>query len=850
MLAVLTLAAAIALIDGPQIAWERSLEDAIAVAAPDGRPLFIAVNMDGESACERIVYENYKDDALVGDTRRFTCIVSSFFRHTPRDHDDHGRRIPCPRLGVVTCGEHIALEPVLYDRFLGGDRIAPRHAVVLPGADGAPDEKVFDLDLLFDLSAMDRRLAVAAKDAPPPREPPSSTGAGARGAAARSRFEASIVAAPPARLPELVSEIRRDGNEGSIEALRILAARAPELGENAPAFALSLADAAETLEIRKVFRGALVELLNGDATAPRDARLGARGVLLLPLARLGADHPGTVTRLLAHVAFTVGDDDRAMPRRALRLALGERTAAAVLAELESLGGPLDLGPATAEGTHAFEPAVVAELDPRTEDEALEDLDAAVATLTDDADAGPDVQAELGLASLRVAQLRLENGGGDIDLLLKDAEYALAKAAESGATDPKVILGRARAAYSLSKHAEQERLAQDVIARLDAGSDLTEDVLRLDALRWLGDGGARLVAERSGGDPIAELRGMRRAVAAYAEVAASAAGHATDRLSLVSLLGMLGRVRIQTALALRAVDDFPEDVPLRNELNRNLWFLGRPDQVARCAVDAAAVRPGSGFAAWYEGYGHTFHAESLRRQHRPAEAVAAYERAVLAYDRARALAADYEASCVFEIAKAMLGRGFADLLAEDQTRGASCLVEAAAMHPGVVGLRDGLDREALDLLDGSLEWRLDRESPVDALDLLARLAEAAPELEGYWATAVSDSMLREALRADGRGEDALCDAYLIPAIDAGRRAVLADVEEAANVHALAQALTIQAELWLKRGRTEGVAGRLAEAAPFMGVAPPTTDADATALAATAAALRELLGEPRPKDRPGR
>ncbi|MFG0317982.1 MAG: hypothetical protein ACF8XB_11960, partial [Planctomycetota bacterium JB042] len=334
------------------------------------------------------------------------------------------------------------------------------------------------------------------------------------------------------------------------------------------------------------------------------------------------------------------------------------------------------------------------------------------------------------------------------------------------------------------------------------------------------------------------------------VCGSAAGHATDRLSLTSFLGLLGRVRVQTALALRATDDFPEEVALRNEVNRALWFVGRPDRSADAAAENAAAHPGSGFAAWYAGYGHALHAESLRRQHRPDEAAVAYQRAVEAYDRARTLAPDYAESCRFEIAKARLGRGFADLLAQDQPAAARCLVAAVATHPGVVGPRDGLDREALDLLDGSLEWRVGRPSPVDALDLLARLAEAAPDQEAYWARWISDSELREALRADGRGDAALCDAYLVPSIRAGRRAVLADPEDERNRHAVAQALTIQAELRLARGKTDGVADLLAEAAPFLGVDPPPGDADRSALETTAATLRALLGEPRPQDRPGR
>ena len=46
------------------------------------------------------------------------CLGASVFRHNVRDHDDEGRRIPCPRFGCITCGEHMALEPVLFEKYL------------------------------------------------------------------------------------------------------------------------------------------------------------------------------------------------------------------------------------------------------------------------------------------------------------------------------------------------------------------------------------------------------------------------------------------------------------------------------------------------------------------------------------------------------------------------------------------------------------------------------------------------------------------------------------------------------------------------------------------------------------
>jgi hypothetical protein len=32
----------------------------------------------------------------------------------------------------VTCGEHIAIEPALFDQFFDGKRVAPRHIMVEP----------------------------------------------------------------------------------------------------------------------------------------------------------------------------------------------------------------------------------------------------------------------------------------------------------------------------------------------------------------------------------------------------------------------------------------------------------------------------------------------------------------------------------------------------------------------------------------------------------------------------------------------------------------------------------------------------------------------------------------------
>lgn len=145
-----------------QVQWQRSLDDALALCRATGRPLFVAVNTDAESASERIVEEVYRDPRFVEASRAFVCVIASPYRHTPRDHDGRGRRIVDPRFGAVTSGEAVALEPQVFERFLGGERIAPRHALVLDPEGAA--QKRFDLFRLYDFGIVVDALEEAAAE--------------------------------------------------------------------------------------------------------------------------------------------------------------------------------------------------------------------------------------------------------------------------------------------------------------------------------------------------------------------------------------------------------------------------------------------------------------------------------------------------------------------------------------------------------------------------------------------------------------------------------------------------------------------------------------------------------------
>ncbi|MBL8725080.1 MAG: hypothetical protein JNK49_13600 [Planctomycetes bacterium] len=131
------------------IQWQRTWPDAVQLARETKRPILVCVNMDGEIASEHYAGVRYRDPAIGALYEPYVCVIASVYRHNPRDYDQEGRRIPCPRFGCVTCGEHIALEPLVFDKFLDGKRIAPRHIMV--ELDG---QKTYDVFYTWDTESV------------------------------------------------------------------------------------------------------------------------------------------------------------------------------------------------------------------------------------------------------------------------------------------------------------------------------------------------------------------------------------------------------------------------------------------------------------------------------------------------------------------------------------------------------------------------------------------------------------------------------------------------------------------------------------------------------------------------
>jgi hypothetical protein len=152
------------------------------------------------------------------------------------------------------------------------------------------------------------------------------------------------------------------------------------------------------------------------------------------------------------------------------------------------------------------------------------------------------------------------------------------------------------------------------------------------------------------------------------------------------------------------------------------------------------------------------------------------------------------------------------------------------------------------LDGALEWRESGPSPVDALQLVEEFQRVDPG-NPAWARRISDSELREGLRADGRGERELSDQYMLRSIAAARVAVGLSSEQE-DTRALAQALSIHAERLMAAAQFQAARPLLAEVARMLGEPAPGTGASDGELLEIASRLRAGLGEARPVVRPGR
>ncbi|MCB9898343.1 MAG: hypothetical protein H6825_10100 [Planctomycetes bacterium] len=273
------------------IRWQRTWDDAVALAKQTGKPILVAINMDGEIASEHYAGVRYRDPEIAALYEPYVCVIASVYRHNPRDYDEQGRRIECPRFGSVTCGEHIAIEPILFEKFMDGKRIAPRHIGVELQPDGSLKE-MYDVMLVWDTQSVFDAVKSGWEDRPAP--PPVVKG---------DRSLVEKVASVDSADREAVEQAYVEGDAAQ---RRALVDAALSQGEKAPVELLRLAVFGLDDDLAKKARAGLAQSTSPEAVDVIDEALRAplpadeREKLVSALDRLGAQSPKARTLAVVH----------------------------------------------------------------------------------------------------------------------------------------------------------------------------------------------------------------------------------------------------------------------------------------------------------------------------------------------------------------------------------------------------------------------------------------------------------------------------------------------------------------------------------------------------------------------
>ena len=664
------------------IPWQRSWEDALAVSQESRRPILICVNMDGEIASEHYAGVRYRQPEIASIYEPYVCVIASVYRHTPRDFDEEGRRILCPRFGTVTCGEHIAIEPVLYEQFFDGQRISPRHIMI--ELDGSESYDVFyywDTDSVFQTirDGMEKRA-----EQPPPRpggDRPLLDRVASRDRADREKVESSYQAGDQSERRALLEAAREHADAAPLDLIR-LAVFDLDLDLNRlalQALARSTSPAAVDL-IAEALRAPM-------AAADRDALLAAldRFSLTIPRAKTLA----MVHRGLAGSSSVV---DSAQWNAALATAGAPETAR----DRYELMAQLDRGESAASAAPS---------DPVS---ALAYAEAALAFAL-----APEGAARPGAAGMSAAERAR--------LKFEDARRAGLDAEAVGAGGWQVDAILAISAHYLGISEEAFARAEAAVKTLPPGEP-SWNAMAVLGIFTEGRRAAIAAAVREKRDwPQQWLADVNAAQSVMVRHPYCTAGHVVAQYDFLANLGAIGQ-------AARLLDEgltrFPNSWDLHDRYrgrllaDRGIAALERAYEKRLQAPDAPLNLP------WYAGVASFVTAEYQRRAGAAAEADAAYQRAIAHLERSIAANSSNRDSASHYLALSSAGRARLALEKGDLDAATTLLVAAFAHRPASAATLDGLNLSPADT-SRTLRARL---QAADRADLLAQLEAALAQVD--------------------------------------------------------------------------------------------------------------------------
>jgi len=666
--------------------WQRTWDDALAISQQEKRPILICVNMDGEIASEHYAGVRYRQPEIAAIYEPYVCVIASVYRHTPRDFDEEGRRIPCPRFGIVTCGEHIAIEPVLYEQFFEGQRISPRHIMI--ELDGSESYDVFyywDTDSVFQTirDGMEKR-----SEQPPPRtggDRPLLERVASRDRADRERVEAAY----------------REGDE---QERRALLEAAAQHAEAAPLDLIRLAVYDLDLDLNRLALQALarstspaaVDLIAEALRAPMAAE--DREALLAALDRFGATIPRAKTLAMVHRGLS-GESalvDSAEWNEALAGA-----AAPAARDRYELMSQLDRGEAAASAA------------PQDPASALAYAEAALAFAL-----APEGGARAGAAGLSPAERAR--------LKLEDAHRAALDAEALGAAGWQLDAVVAISAHYLGLAGEAAARAEAAVQALPPGEPSWNAMAVLGIFTEARRAAIAEAVQAKREWPQQWLADVNAAQSVMARHPYCTAGHVLAQYDFLANLGAIGQ-------AARLLDEglarFPDSWDLHDRYRGRL-LADRGIQALERAYEKRLQAPNAPLnLPWYAGVASFVTAEYQRRAGAAAEADAAYQRAGAHLERSIAAnpsnrdpASHYQALSSAGRARLALERGDLDAATD-------LLTAAFAYRPASAATLDGLNLSPADT-SRTLRARLMEAQRADLISRLeAALAQVDPALLG-------------------------------------------------------------------------------------------------------------------------
>ena len=668
------------------VTWQRTWEDALAVSLETQKPILVCVNMDGEIASEHYAGIRYRQPETAALYEPYVNVVASVYRHSPRDFDENGQRILCPRFGSVTCGEHIAIEPQLFDQYFEDKRIAPRHIMV-----ELDKVETYDVYYAWDTDSVFQTIRKGIEERTiKPRDVPRDDRSLEERVASRDVVDRIFV--------------ERTYIESDKDTRRRLVEAALENAEGEPVGLLRLAVYDLDLELNRIARQALAKTSSEDAVdlivealrVPMEEQ--ERESLVGALERIGET---------SHKARTMAIVHRGLGQRSRVL------------DAEAWAGTAREGYEATVKTHS--PVVV--------DERLERQDEVLGS--EDADAHLDL-AEAFLTRAREAKALAAQHRADREfarLLLGDARRAAEKAGELGATGWRWNAILALCDYETGERERSYERAELAVKDLPAGAP---DATAVDVLRLFAESRRRAIwrsvrRKRNWSSWSEALEGTNEWLADVHATYSVLANHplGTDEMvaehcDFLRSIGASGPAAVALDAGLKR---FPESWilhdRLRGRLLRERGAAGlEADYATRLKEEGASAN-----LAWFAGYASMVAAEFHRRAGDEEQALAAYDRALAHYATVTERNPDSRESADHYAALAIAGRARLAFERGDHELALAEILTSFERRPAAAGSLDGLNITPVDTAK-MLRARLEDEGQGE---LVARLDQALSSL---------------------------------------------------------------------------------------------------------------------------